>query len=82
MDLPRRAFTCRVNSACFVQVNRLFLSTTYKKPLGELIFGRGETTFSWGETTFSWGETTLSWGETTLSWGETDLGRNDRNSEQ
>ena len=44
-------FSLRVNSACFVQVNRLLLSKTYKKPSGELIFGQGETTFSWGETT-------------------------------
>ena len=66
---PSTAFTYRVNSACFVQVNRLLLSKTYKK----LIFGQGEPTVSWGETTFSWGETTLSWGETTLSWGETTL---------
>ena len=40
------AFTCRVNSACFVQLNRLLLSKTYKKPSGELIFGRGETSLS------------------------------------
>ena len=78
-------FSLRVNSACFVQVNRLLLSKTYKKPSGELIFGRGETTFSWEKMTLSWGQTTLSWGKTTLSWGETtwgetDLGRSDRNS--
>ena len=44
------AFTYTVNSSCFVQVNPLLLSKTYKKPSGELTFGRGETTSSWGET--------------------------------
>ena len=57
IDLPR-VFTYRVNSACFVQVNRLLLSKKYKKLSGELTFGRGETTLSWGETTLSWGEMT------------------------
>ena len=66
LSRPSKAFTCRVNSTCFVQVNRVLLFLKrIKKTLGELTFGWGKTTLSWGEMTFSWCGTT---------WGETDLG--------
>ena len=39
------------NSACFVYVNCLLLSKTYKKASGELTFGQGETTLSRAEMT-------------------------------
>ena len=59
------AFIYRVNSACFVQVNRLLLSKTYKKNFGGTNFWSGRNDFELGRNDFELGR------------NDFELGRND-----